>query len=75
MFEALDRFMINTIKIAIIVFLVACIFISMPNWWIASILVLFPTAYLLDKYWWRNTEMYRRKMDKLVKEMKNNRQI
>lgn len=75
MFEALDRFMINTIKIAIIVFLVACIFISMPNWWIASILVLFPTAYLLDKYWWRNTEMYRRKMDKLVEEMKNNRQI
>ncbi|MDD0823006.1 hypothetical protein PTQ27_00760 [Mannheimia sp. AT1] len=75
MFETLDRFMISTIKIAIIVFLVACLFITMPNWWIVSILVIFPAAYLLDKYWWRNTEIYHRKMNELAEDMRKNHQI
>lgn len=78
MFEFLDDLMISIMKIALfclIIFGIITIFLALPNWWTAAILIVFPTAYLLDKYWWRNTDMYRRKMDKLVEEMKKHRQI
>ncbi|HHW7579250.1 TPA: hypothetical protein ACU21O_000700 [Mannheimia haemolytica] len=78
MFEFLDDLMIFLIKVALfccVVFGITAIIFVLPNWWVATVLIVFPTAYLLDKYWWQNTEMYRSKMDKLVKEMKKNRQI